>query len=108
MAAITRRTAKPTDSPTTTCCTSVPSAWAEAMLTTVCSPSTGCAQSATRKASPTLSRMGMAFWENTGAAVNSASTRTKGQISGESQAAIWASLKEIIPPNPECSLWCDE
>ena len=49
----------------------------------------------TRKASATLTRMGMAFCENTGAAVNMASVRRNGQMMGESHAISCSSEKPI-------------
>ena len=50
---------------------------------------------AIKNANATLARMGMDRDEKTGAAVNSANTRRKGQNRGEIQAASCASVKEI-------------
>lgn len=81
--------------PTATCCATAPSASRPLRLMTGCSPSTPWAHSATRKARPIFARMGMERMENTGATVNTASTRKKGHRMGDSHPMIWASVKVI-------------
>ena len=54
---------------------------------------------------PVRTRTGMARMENTGAAVNSASTRRNGHSTGDSQAMIWASVKVIKTPIQPRRVW---
>ena len=95
-AANTSRTENPMASPTATCCATAPRASRPLTLMTGWSPSTPWAHSATRKANPIFTRMGITRMENTGATENRARTRRKGHRMGESQAMICASLKVIM------------
>ena len=108
-AANTSRTAKPSDSPITTCCTTSSTAVGESSATCAAGPSDGsdgCAASATKAASAMRTRVGTPRWPSTGSAVNSASARRKGHSSGVIQASAWASEKLIIRAKLACKGSC--
>lgn len=87
--------ANPIAKPTATCCTTAPNA--PGLLSPIMGISGNAAWQPreTKKANAILARAGKARDENTGAAVNIASTRKKGQKIGDSQAASCASEMEI-------------
>src|SRR6185436_1233696 len=63
------------------------------MLITGCPSRLACAAQAMKNDSAMRARTGKPREENTGAAVNTASTRRKGHRMGDTQATNWASLK---------------
>ena len=71
-----------------TCWIKAPKASGPAMLITGCPDKLGWAAIEISSASPTRARKGKALEEKIGADVKTASTRKKGQISGDSQATI--------------------
>ena len=82
--------------PIPNCCSTAPVASGPLMLTIAWPDRLGCAATATSSARAILARTGKALEEKIGAAVNTAKTRKKGQIKGDSQATICASVKATM------------
>jgi hypothetical protein len=80
----------------TTCCTPTANARESFSEMMGCSGRPACAHSAMKNAKATRPRAGMDFADKTGALVNSANTRKKGQKMGVTQAMICASVKPIM------------